>query len=296
MSSTDINVRTKRSKNSANQSRRQGCSLGTCTVHDLAHRLHQLNNKLKIGSAPVDKISPQGYGRRRRSLPAHRVTLRLEQGRLRPVWSITDSQVHKLEALLRRTWAGLCKRSREQTQLSSWELVIMLLCTKILKMPQIAAKYSPAHFFQAWELSQSKIGSTEFFKSLSLAAQRCRACKQLQLAYRHWMAWRGANYRCCSLLGRGKGRVQILGKEDPSSGLSGNSLLTFWDFYTFLPKGQNFDKCYPLRIIPPCTKLSVLICTFPFGLKIKWIIRKRYLHHNAKQEDRLRSSEALSLY
>lgn len=102
-SSTDINVRTKRSKNSGNQSRRQGCSLGTCTVHDLAHRLHQLNNKLKIGSAPVDKISPQGYGRRRRSLPEHRVTLRLEQGRLRPAWSTTDSQVHKLEALLRQT-------------------------------------------------------------------------------------------------------------------------------------------------------------------------------------------------
>lgn len=113
-SSTDINVRTKRSKNSANQSRRQGCSLGTCTVHDLAHRLHLLNNKLKIGNAPVEKISPQGYGRRRRSLPTHRVTLRLEQGRLRPVWSITDSQVHKLEALLRRTWAGLCRRSWEQ--------------------------------------------------------------------------------------------------------------------------------------------------------------------------------------
>lgn len=102
-SSTDINVRTKRSKNSSNQSRRQGCSLGTCTVHDLAHRLHQLNNKLKIGSAPIDKISPQGYGRRRRSLPVRRVTLRLEQGRLRPVWSINDSQVHKLEALLRQT-------------------------------------------------------------------------------------------------------------------------------------------------------------------------------------------------
>ncbi|XP_034382209.1 adrenomedullin a [Cyclopterus lumpus] len=102
-SSTDINVRTKRSKNSGSQSRRQGCSLGTCTVHDLAHRLHQLNNKLKIGSAPVDKISPQGYGRRRRSLPAHRVTLRLEHGRLRPVWSAIESQVHKLEALLRRT-------------------------------------------------------------------------------------------------------------------------------------------------------------------------------------------------
>lgn len=131
-SSTDINVRTKRSKNSANQSRRQGCSLGTCTVHDLAHRLHQLNNKYKIGSAPVDKISPQGYGRRRRSLPEHRVTLRLEQGRLRPVWSITASQVHKLEALLRRTWAGLCKRSWEQKRGSSAELVSSLLCSKIL--------------------------------------------------------------------------------------------------------------------------------------------------------------------
>ncbi|KAM4630531.1 adrenomedullin a [Polymixia lowei] len=102
-SSDDISVRTKRSKNSVNQSRRPGCSLGTCTVHDLAHRLHVLNNKLKIGSAPIEKISPQGYGRRRRSLPARRATLRLEQGRLRPAWSNVDSQVHKLEVLLRRT-------------------------------------------------------------------------------------------------------------------------------------------------------------------------------------------------
>ncbi|XP_028332588.1 adrenomedullin a [Gouania willdenowi] len=102
-SSTDIHIRTKRSKPSANQSRRHGCSLGTCTVHDLAHRLHQLNNKLKIGIAPVDKISPQGYGRRRRSLPERRLSLQLTQGRLRRVWSTSDSQVHKLEALLRRT-------------------------------------------------------------------------------------------------------------------------------------------------------------------------------------------------
>ncbi|XP_046897851.1 adrenomedullin a [Hypomesus transpacificus] len=101
-SSTDFSVRTKRSKNSVNQYRRPGCSLGTCTVHDLAHRLHQLNNKLNIGSAPMDKISPQGYGRRRRSLPKRRATLRLEGGRLRPTWSST-SRAHKLEALLRRT-------------------------------------------------------------------------------------------------------------------------------------------------------------------------------------------------
>ncbi|KAM8894934.1 adrenomedullin a [Spinachia spinachia] len=99
LSSANIHVRTKRSKNSA----RHGCSLGTCIVHDLAHSLHQLNNKRKMGSAPSDKIRPEGYGRRRRSLPAHRVTLRLEQGRLRPMWSTNDSQVHKLEALLRQT-------------------------------------------------------------------------------------------------------------------------------------------------------------------------------------------------
>lgn len=218
-SSTDINVRTKRSKNSSNQSRRQGCSLGTCTVHDLAHRLHQLNNKLKIGSAPVDKISPQGYGRRRRSLPAHRVTLKLDQGRLRPVWHKTDSQIHKLESLLRQTWAGLCERSWEQKRGSSSELVSALLCSKILQMPQTLAKFSPAHFFQAWGLSLSKTGCTEFLLELSLAAQRCRACKQLQLAYRHWMAQRGATTGAVLCFGRGTGRVLIPGKVDTSSGL-----------------------------------------------------------------------------
>ncbi|XP_037551558.1 adrenomedullin a [Nematolebias whitei] len=102
-SSTDNNIRTKRSKNSSSQPRRQGCSLGTCTVHDLAHRLHELNSKGRIVSAPVVKISPHGYGRRRRSLPERRVTLRLEKGELRPEWSTNNSQVHKLEALLRRT-------------------------------------------------------------------------------------------------------------------------------------------------------------------------------------------------
>ncbi|KTF95441.1 hypothetical protein cypCar_00006087 [Cyprinus carpio] len=104
-SSTDISIRTKRSKNSINQSRRAGCSLGTCTVHVLAHRLHDLNNKLKIGNAPADKINPFGYGRRRRSVPEKVMTLRQEGSRLRTVWSSSSSQsrLHKLEALLRRT-------------------------------------------------------------------------------------------------------------------------------------------------------------------------------------------------
>ncbi|XP_061606538.1 adrenomedullin a [Phyllopteryx taeniolatus] len=101
---SETGVRTKRSKNSANQPRRQGCSLGTCSVHDLAHRLHILNSKLKTCNAPTSKLSPHGYGRRRRALPARRLALRLEQGELlRPVRSTADSQVHKLEALLRQT-------------------------------------------------------------------------------------------------------------------------------------------------------------------------------------------------
>lgn len=97
-SSTGISMRTKRSKNSVNQSRRSGCSLGTCTVHDLAHRLHQLNNKLKVSSAPIDKISPLGYGRRRRSVPEREMSLETQGGHLQPVW-----RLNKLEELLRRT-------------------------------------------------------------------------------------------------------------------------------------------------------------------------------------------------
>ncbi|KAJ8344031.1 hypothetical protein SKAU_G00313600 [Synaphobranchus kaupii] len=93
-SSTDISVRVRRSKNTVSAVRRPGCSLGTCTVHDLAHRIHQLNNKLKVGSAPMDKISPLGYGRRRRSLPKLQYFLRQEEGTLRPA---------RRTALLRRT-------------------------------------------------------------------------------------------------------------------------------------------------------------------------------------------------
>ncbi|KAJ8406610.1 hypothetical protein AAFF_G00301840 [Aldrovandia affinis] len=75
-SSTDISIRVKRT--SSNQSRRAGCSfLPTCTVHDLAHRIHQ--SKLKVDSAPIDKISPLGYGRRRRSLPERVATLLLNR-------------------------------------------------------------------------------------------------------------------------------------------------------------------------------------------------------------------------
>ncbi|KAK2914324.1 hypothetical protein Q8A67_002723 [Cirrhinus molitorella] len=64
--STDISIRTKQSNNSTNQSRRVGCVLGTCTVHVLAHRLHDLNNKLKIGNAPRTRRSNNSTNQSRR--------------------------------------------------------------------------------------------------------------------------------------------------------------------------------------------------------------------------------------
>ncbi|XP_061466381.1 pro-adrenomedullin [Rhineura floridana] len=43
-----------------------GCKFGTCTVTNLAHQLYHFTDKDKDGSAPPGKISPHGYGRRRR--------------------------------------------------------------------------------------------------------------------------------------------------------------------------------------------------------------------------------------
>ncbi|XP_037695148.1 pro-adrenomedullin isoform X2 [Choloepus didactylus] len=66
-------VRVKRYRQSMNnfQSLRSfGCRFGTCTVQKLAHQIYQFTDKDKDGVAPRNKISPQGYGRRRRrSLP-----------------------------------------------------------------------------------------------------------------------------------------------------------------------------------------------------------------------------------
>ncbi len=134
LSSTDISIRTKRSKNSINQSRRAGCSLGTCTVHVLAHRLHDLNNKLKIGNAPADKINPFGYGRRRRSVPEKVMTLRQEGSRLQTVWSSSNSQsrLHKLEALLRRTWAHGVGALGDAATEACWPTMKFEKCLRLL--------------------------------------------------------------------------------------------------------------------------------------------------------------------
>ncbi|NWR64233.1 ADML protein, partial [Bucorvus abyssinicus] len=73
----DAHIRVKRYRHSMNsfahsQAIRTGCLFGTCTVQKLVHDIHTLTNKGKDDAAPVSKISPQGYGRKRRSLPERR--------------------------------------------------------------------------------------------------------------------------------------------------------------------------------------------------------------------------------
>ncbi|KAM6275134.1 pro-adrenomedullin [Porphyrio hochstetteri] len=73
----DAHIRVKRYRQSINsfphfQAIRMGCRFGTCTVQKLAHQIYQLTDKDKDDAAPASKISPQGYGRRRRSLPDRR--------------------------------------------------------------------------------------------------------------------------------------------------------------------------------------------------------------------------------
>ncbi|XP_071618722.1 pro-adrenomedullin [Heliangelus exortis] len=73
----DAHIRVKRYRQSINsfphfQAIRTGCRFGTCTVQKLAHQIYQLTDKDKDDTAPPNKISPQGYGRRRRSLPERR--------------------------------------------------------------------------------------------------------------------------------------------------------------------------------------------------------------------------------
>lgn len=73
----DAHIRVKRYRQSINnfphfQTIRTGCRFGTCTVQKLAHQIYQLTDKDKDDAAPASKISPQGYGRRRRSLPERR--------------------------------------------------------------------------------------------------------------------------------------------------------------------------------------------------------------------------------
>ncbi|KAM4617578.1 pro-adrenomedullin [Discoglossus pictus] len=89
-SSNDAHIRVKRYRHSPNfhhfQSVRVGCRFGTCTVQNLAHQIFQYTDKDKDGTAPVSKISPQGYGRRRRSVPDKKLLLPVVDGKIKPWW------------------------------------------------------------------------------------------------------------------------------------------------------------------------------------------------------------------
>ncbi|XP_068595953.1 pro-adrenomedullin-like [Brachionichthys hirsutus] len=63
-SSFGLKIRARRAASSKSSS----CVLITCAYHDLLHRLYQINNWQKEATAPEKKMSPTGYGRRRRSL------------------------------------------------------------------------------------------------------------------------------------------------------------------------------------------------------------------------------------
>ncbi|XP_053544911.1 pro-adrenomedullin [Bombina bombina] len=89
-SSNEAHVRVKRYRQSPHlhhfQTVRIGCRFGTCTVQNLAHQIFQYTNKDKDGTAPVNKISPQGYGRRRRSIPEKKLLLPVVDGKMKPSW------------------------------------------------------------------------------------------------------------------------------------------------------------------------------------------------------------------
>ncbi|XP_014699678.1 pro-adrenomedullin [Equus asinus] len=98
-------IRVKRYRQSMNNFqglRSFGCRFGTCTVQKLAHQIYQFTDKDKDGVAPRSKISPQGYGRRRRrSLPeaSQGRTLSFPEPRARRAPALRAQQV--LATLLR---------------------------------------------------------------------------------------------------------------------------------------------------------------------------------------------------
>ncbi|XP_063294741.1 pro-adrenomedullin [Pelobates fuscus] len=94
-SSNAAHIRVKRYRHSSNHfnnvhSLRVGCRFGTCTIQNLAHQIYQYTDKDKDSTAPARKISSQGYGRRRRSVPDNRLLLTLVDGKLTPSWVRTS--------------------------------------------------------------------------------------------------------------------------------------------------------------------------------------------------------------
>ncbi|XP_018410370.1 PREDICTED: ADM [Nanorana parkeri] len=88
-SSNGAHIRVKRYRQSFSnypQISYRGCKFGTCIVHDLAHKVYQYTDKDKDSTAPARKMSSQGYGRRRRSIPERRLLLPVVDGKIQPWW------------------------------------------------------------------------------------------------------------------------------------------------------------------------------------------------------------------
>ncbi|XP_063802138.1 pro-adrenomedullin [Pseudophryne corroboree] len=92
--SNGAHIRVKRYRHSFSnypQISSRGCKFGTCIVHNLANQIYQYTDKDKDSTAPARKISSQGYGRRRRSVPDRKLLLPVVDGRIKPWWVSTGN-------------------------------------------------------------------------------------------------------------------------------------------------------------------------------------------------------------
>ncbi|XP_028915129.1 pro-adrenomedullin [Ornithorhynchus anatinus] len=117
-SSDASRIRVKRYRQSMNgfphfQGLRLGCRFGTCTVQKLAHQIYQLTDKDKDGTAPASKISPQGYGRRRR----RRALSGTSSGRPRPPLQDQGLQLQEEKLQLREPLRERLQLQQEKLQL-----------------------------------------------------------------------------------------------------------------------------------------------------------------------------------
>lgn len=93
----------------------RGCKFGTCIVHNLANQIYQYTDKDKDITAPARKISSQGYGRRRRSVPDRRLLMPIVDGTFRPQWVSTG---RARPGLTGRQLLGILQRSSAQSGLT----------------------------------------------------------------------------------------------------------------------------------------------------------------------------------
>ncbi|XP_068116816.1 pro-adrenomedullin [Hyperolius riggenbachi] len=127
-SSNNIHIRVKRYRHSFSnypQITSRGCNFGTCIVHKLANQIYQYNDKDKDSTAPARKISSQGYGRRRRSVPERKLLLPVVDGKVQPWWVSTRSSDAATEQLLEVNGASMRQQgSVPKTKGKLWQTLL----------------------------------------------------------------------------------------------------------------------------------------------------------------------------